>query len=314
MTDTRSYFFNNLVSQFGLTPNQALGVLYSLGGESGSSLNPNAYRKDDAGPGKPAVGVAQWNSGRLDALNSVASSLGTTVNDPRAQWAHMQGELTGPYAKVITDIKKAGDDTNAAGNIWTKEYESPAVNNWNDRWAKGKNVGSVDAQGNFVPGSQPPSSGGFTLNGPQAIPPSAPNSASPGTAPASGPLGGLSALLSGTAGQGLGSLAQGLSGSNQQPAPAPPPPPHMQTNAAGIASQAPGLMQQVLKGNQRASVVPSTTPNANAQGISLSGMKGVGMGGINPYTGQPYPYPYGALGSGGGGGGGGIGFSDGYYM
>ena len=55
--DTRQLVYNKLIAA-GLKPHQALGAMYSLGGESSAGFNTGAYNPKD--PGSP-IGIAQWN-------------------------------------------------------------------------------------------------------------------------------------------------------------------------------------------------------------------------------------------------------------
>jgi len=50
-----------------------------------SSFNPNARRKNDAGPGKDSYGIMQWNRERLEALKAFAAERGKPVSDLRTQ-------------------------------------------------------------------------------------------------------------------------------------------------------------------------------------------------------------------------------------
>ena len=52
----------------GYTDKQASGIVGNLMQESGPKLNPNAMRKNDAGPGNHSVGIGQWNRERLAAM------------------------------------------------------------------------------------------------------------------------------------------------------------------------------------------------------------------------------------------------------
>jgi hypothetical protein len=169
-SDTRSLFFNNL-RKLGLNPQQALGALYGLGGESGSGLDPTAYNPKDPGG---ALGIGQWVGPRRAGLEQMASQMGLSPTDPRAQAAYMTAELTGQaggnnYSGVLAQLKNAPDAATAT-RIWTGAYENPRVNNWGARYARGQQaMGTIDAQGNFVPGkgSYGSMSGGLTGQMPQ---------------------------------------------------------------------------------------------------------------------------------------------------
>lgn len=152
--DTRTSIFQILRGK-GLTPNQALGIMYSMGGEGGTAFDPNAI-----GDGKSSYGWGQWHAERADQLMNVAKQMGTTWNNPSTQLQHFQNEINGPYAFAIEAVKKGGDSTADATRIWTGEYERPKVNNWQQRMGTGAQAFSVDPTGNLVFKPGAPSSPG----------------------------------------------------------------------------------------------------------------------------------------------------------
>ena len=62
----------------GYTPQQAAGIVANLTNESGMDIN--AINPNDAGPGNDSKGLAQWNKGRLDNMESFAKGRGADVN------------------------------------------------------------------------------------------------------------------------------------------------------------------------------------------------------------------------------------------
>lgn len=181
--DNRQLVFNTLVNQVGLTPQQALGALYSLGGESGSRLSSTAV-----GPGGD-FGIAQWTGTRKTALDAYAASYGKPPTDPQIQAQFMAGELLGndpkipAQAGVLAALKTAQSPEDAA-RIWTAKMEVPKVDNSGERIARGVHVGSLDAQGNLVLGD---GAGGSTTPGTAAYTntqtPGAPGGQTPGAYP-----------------------------------------------------------------------------------------------------------------------------------
>src|SRR4029077_3365328 len=137
----------------GLQSHQALGALWSLAGESGKSLNPNAYNPKDPGG---AVGIGQWIGPRRAALEAVAKSRGTAVTDPNTQADFLVDELTNPKAATyqpgvfasMQGTKTAADAT----KVWTTQFERPKIDNSEARIKGGMNVASIAAKGNFVLG------------------------------------------------------------------------------------------------------------------------------------------------------------------
>ena len=152
--DNRQIFFEALKSA-GLNSQQALGALWSLGGESGGSLDTSAYNPDDPGG---SVGAGQWLGSRRTGLEAYARQQGVPVTDAHLQARYLVGELNGsvPTAQVqqgvLAALKNARSPEEAA-HIWTAQFERPKVDNSGQRIASGGAVGSLDANGNFVPGS-----------------------------------------------------------------------------------------------------------------------------------------------------------------
>lgn len=89
----------------GWTQAQAAGIVGNLVNES--KLNPNAVAKNDAGPGKDSVGIAQWNTGRLDNLKGYANGKGTPFNDFQTQLEFVHLELNGAEKGVGKKLKEA---------------------------------------------------------------------------------------------------------------------------------------------------------------------------------------------------------------
>lgn len=151
--DVRQIVFNKLTGA-GLQPHQALGAVWSLAGESGKGLNPNAYNPNDPGG---AVGIGQWNQERRTALENFAQTRSTAVTDPNTQADFLVDELTNKNAAtyqpgVFAAMQKAGTAADAT-KTWTTQFERPKVDNSDARIKNGTQVASLDANGNFVLGA-----------------------------------------------------------------------------------------------------------------------------------------------------------------
>ena len=227
--DNRQVFFNAL-TKAGLSPQQALGGLWGMGGESGPTLNTGAYNPNDPGG---SVGAGQWQGPRRAALEAYAAKTGKNVTDPQTQADFTVSELTDPksptYQPGVFAALQAAKTPEDAARIWTGQYERPKVDNSSQRIAAGAQVGSLDAKGNFVLGT----GGG-----------AAPTAVASGQ-PAGGAIGTTINSLTGTSDnpspfmQGASELEKGLAGQapgqgQDQGAPqvrpvsiAQPPPPHM---------------------------------------------------------------------------------------
>ena len=200
--DARTEVFNGLVKR-GLTPQQAMGSVYGLMGESGTALDPNS--NGDSGK---SFGIGQWNGPRKANLDSTAAGMNTTWNDPRAQVQHLFNELDGPYSKVLAKIKANANTSADATNIWTADYESPRVNNWQQRYIQGSQAGRIDANGNptWTTGPAAP------LPAASSVPQQGPNQPAPDAPPADtrSPAQKFSdAAKAGDVGGALGALSEG---------------------------------------------------------------------------------------------------------
>lgn len=89
----------------GWTQVQAAGIVGNLVNES--KLNPTATAKNDAGPGKDSIGIAQWNTGRLDNLRNYANDKGTPYTDFQTQLEFVHIELNGAEKGVGKKLKAA---------------------------------------------------------------------------------------------------------------------------------------------------------------------------------------------------------------
>jgi hypothetical protein len=158
--DVRSIVYGKLTAA-GLQPHQALGALWSLGGESGTGLNPGAYNPKDPGG---AIGIGQWNGVRRTALENFAKARGTAVTDPNTQADFLVDELTNQkaatYQPGVFAKMQGADSAENAAKVWTTKFERPKIDNSAARIAQGQNVGSIDAQGNLALGKGSYGTGG----------------------------------------------------------------------------------------------------------------------------------------------------------
>ena len=186
--DNRKIFFDAYVKA-GMTPQQALGALWSMGGESHPNIDTSSYNRDDPGG---AIGALQWTKERRLGLEQYAASVGKPVTDPYLQASYAVAEMTGqgPAAKfallqpgVWNSITQAKTPEEAS-RVWTMLMERPANANARaeERIRNGAAVGSIDANGNFVPGTAtaakpggalPLGAGGATTTATPPEPPSA---------------------------------------------------------------------------------------------------------------------------------------------
>jgi hypothetical protein len=107
-----------LRGQLGLTPAQAAGVAGNLQVESG--FDPAAYN-----PREDAVGIAQWEGGRLTNLRRFAQQRGTSERDLSTQLAFLQQEFSGPEAGAYARLRQTTTPAEAAA-VFDQYYERSA--------------------------------------------------------------------------------------------------------------------------------------------------------------------------------------------
>lgn len=102
----------------GLTAPQIAGIMGNLQVESG--FNPQAY---NAGEG--AIGIAQWELGRRQALQAYAAAHGGKETDLNIQLNYLWTELTQSYGSAYLQLRGATTAEQAA-TIWDSQYEGSA--------------------------------------------------------------------------------------------------------------------------------------------------------------------------------------------
>jgi Phage tail lysozyme len=284
--DRRTILFNAFTSM-GLNPQQALGAMAGLSGESGATFNASAYNPNDPGG---SVGIGQWNQARRAALVNYASRMGTSPNDFNTQVGYLKQELTSPntptYQGGVLDALKSAGSTADAANVWTGQFERPTVNNYKARLANLPAIGSVDSSGNFVPGkgtavASTDTTPGTTLNTNPAA------SAAPAAAPAAAPSaasqfaqGDIAGGLGTMAKQGdIGKLAQAVKPQQQQITP-------MQAPNLGIHQpnpQAAALLASLVPQQQGTTLQHPSVPGAPLGALGMPSLGMMGMGGMYPY-------------------------------
>jgi len=111
MADNRSYVYQRLRRELGLTPAQAAGAVGGLGGESGKFLDPNAVN-----PTSGALGIGQWLGGR---------ARGVQKGNLQQQTSHLIAELKGPERAALNRLRGAHNLTDAT-RAWVEGFERPS--------------------------------------------------------------------------------------------------------------------------------------------------------------------------------------------
>ena len=247
--DFRQSIWQSLIGR-GLNAEQARGVMMSLMGESGQSLDPKSYNPNDPGG---AMGFAQWVGPRRAELQAVARQMGTSETDPSAQVAHFNNEINGKYKNIIEQIRTGAPNAVEAAKIWTAGFEAPKVNNYLQRVAANNGAVVVDADGNPAFKAAAPSKIADIAEANAAKTPASVVAAAPeatvGDYLKKGDVGGAVTALTKKDAQGNSPLDKALPQAPQKPAitlPELPQMPAMQDSSAAIAPGAQALMAQVM--------------------------------------------------------------------
>jgi len=194
--DLRASIYQGLIGR-GLTPQQAMGVIYSMMGESGAGLDPTSL-----GDNGISIGFGQWNKERRAALEATARSMGTVPTDPSAQLKHFFAEIDGPEKAALEQVRQATSAADAT-RLWTGGYERPKINNWQGRYASGSQAGRID----------PTTGAPVWTKGPAATVPAGVGTTTPGAAPAAPATSGAQdfaeAAKAGNVGGALAALTKG---------------------------------------------------------------------------------------------------------
>jgi hypothetical protein len=131
-----STYIPRLMSDLGLTREQAAGVFGSLGAETGgfkyhqemaSAANPAAGK-----PGKGGIGWAQWTNtegpgvGRRADFEAFAANLGLNVTDPEANYQFLVHELRTTEAAALDRLRSA-ETVSEAASAFDKGFLRPGV-------------------------------------------------------------------------------------------------------------------------------------------------------------------------------------------
>lgn len=116
----------NFLFDKGVSSVAIAGIMGNMWAES--RYNPSANQLDNEpnmNPYEAGVGLCQWTETRKDALNSVASRMGTTWSDLNAQLAHLWNEIgpSGPYHNHLIAMCQISD-VGEATKYWFTNFEA----------------------------------------------------------------------------------------------------------------------------------------------------------------------------------------------
>ncbi|OAI31298.1 hypothetical protein A1351_21835 [Methylosinus sp. R-45379] len=135
--------FLDTLRSLGVPEQSARGALGSIAWESGHNLKNASTNAGDGSDGSDSIGWGQWNSTRAANLKATAAAMNLPWTDPRVQAQHIKNELTGPYKGVLNALRSA-DDMHHGADVWTRQYEVPAIKNVDQRYGRAVELANLD--------------------------------------------------------------------------------------------------------------------------------------------------------------------------
>lgn len=120
----------NLMKDFGLTKEQAAGVVGNLGHESGGFKQ--MQERNPLGGGRGGLGWAQWTGPRRVAYETYCKSNGLDPCSDQANYGYLKQELSTSYKGTIAAVKKANTSAEAM-QAFEQHYEAAGVKNYAGR-------------------------------------------------------------------------------------------------------------------------------------------------------------------------------------
>jgi hypothetical protein len=112
----------NLMTRYGLTKEQAAGMVGNLGYESGG-LQPDINEKNPLVKGsKGGYGWAQWTGTRRKAFEDFAAARGLDMKSDEANWQFLQHELDTTHKGAVDAVKRTST-VDEAVSVFEKKYE-----------------------------------------------------------------------------------------------------------------------------------------------------------------------------------------------
>ena len=121
---------SRLQSDFGLTREQAAGVVGNLGHESAGLQAGIQERGVTSGRG--GLGWAQWTGPRRKSFEAYLERTGQSATDPEANYGFLKEELNTSHKRALTELKKT-NDVQSAMMVFEKHYEAAGVKHYEGR-------------------------------------------------------------------------------------------------------------------------------------------------------------------------------------
>ncbi|WP_019930922.1 phage tail tip lysozyme [Nocardia sp. BMG111209] len=131
---TAKAIYDYLIEHYHLTPAQAAGIVGNM--QTESSFNTGAWNSAEG-----ALGLCQWEGGRLSALKAYAKAQGKPITDWQTQVDFMMSEMHGGESQAWSALQSAGTPA-AAAAAFDQYYERSAGTSRNQRMANATNLAS----------------------------------------------------------------------------------------------------------------------------------------------------------------------------
>ena len=127
----------DLRRDFGLTANQAAGVVGNLGHESGGFRH---YQEISPTSGRGGAGWAQWTGPRRTAFENYTRANNLNPQSYEANYGFLKNELTGTHRNALTALKKANTVQDAV-YAFEGQFERAGVKNYGSRMRYANSLG-----------------------------------------------------------------------------------------------------------------------------------------------------------------------------
>ncbi|WP_153344091.1 phage tail tip lysozyme [Nocardia aurantia] len=131
---TAKAIYDYLIDHYHLTPAQAAGIVGNM--QTESSFNTGAWNSREG-----ALGLCQWEGGRLTALKAYAKAHNQPITDMKTQVDFMMSEMHGGESQAWSALQSAGTPA-AAAAAFDQYYERSAGTSRNQRMANATNLAS----------------------------------------------------------------------------------------------------------------------------------------------------------------------------
>ena len=121
---------SNLMKDFGLTKEQAAGIVGNLGHECGGLSE--MQERNPVGGGRGGLGWAQWTGERRVAFESYCKQQGLDPFSDKANYGFLKKELSGEYRRAINAVKQTSD-TKSSMMAFEKQYEAAGIKHYESR-------------------------------------------------------------------------------------------------------------------------------------------------------------------------------------